>query len=161
MFSNYLTIIFSIWASHAWHVRVLMCSLALSARVFTWLCVRVLTRSRTSFFSKNEHFRSWIVLSTIFKFSHSGPAQDTIIPLISSFGENFYRWRIVFDYVFAFSKKEHFWSRFCPLRKITKTLHELGGQILVLVTDVFKLSLDFSRYYNLFLPGTLNHIGNN
>ena len=49
------------------------------------------------FFSKNELFQSLIVISIIFDCSHSGPAQESTVPMVGSLWEQFYRKRIVSD----------------------------------------------------------------
>ena len=60
------------------------------------------------FFSKNEHFQTCIVISIIFYCRHSGPAQESMISLIGSFGEKIK----IFDYNFTFSiKSTVFWEK--------------------------------------------------
>ena len=51
---------------------------------------------------------------------------------------------MVSDYNFAFYKKEQFWSKFYPLRKIEKScVNILGGQDSSVSTRCFQISSKF------------------
>ena len=76
-------------------------------------------------------------------------------------GKNVIRKGMVSHYNFAFSQRQHFWSRFC--HKITKfSTTILGEKVISAAKGVFQSHLNVSKHHNFqtFLCGPFNNIGN-
>lgn len=115
----------------------------------SWKVIAINAINYCIFFEKNgngnfllvEHFQRWLVISIIFYCSHSGPAQQPIIPIIGRFRET-----LVKDSLF--SRKKSFPDDFVLWQKSQNfALIYWEDRIVVLVTDVFKTHISFSKHF--------------